>query len=90
MYDCFAFLYLLQENTCLKKINLAWNGLYLDGCKALAKALEENSTLIELDLTCNRISKECLDKLMMGLRKNTTLEILRVGEFLIYYYSEAW
>lgn len=71
--------FIFQENTCLKKLNLAWNGLYLDGCKALARALEENTTLLELDLTCNRINKECLEKLMFGLRRNSTLEVLRVS-----------
>jgi len=68
----------LQKNTCLKKLNIAWNGFYLDGCTALARALEVNKTLTELDLTCNRVSKECLEKLMGGLKKNSTLEILRV------------
>lgn len=67
-------------NTCLKKLNVSWNGFYLEGCKAISKALEINKTLQELDLSANRIDKECLDKLLTGLKKNKTLVVLKVSK----------
>jgi len=66
-------------NSCLRKLNLAWNGFYLEGCKALAKSLENNTSLQEIDLSSNRINKECLDKLFAGIKKNKTLQKLAVS-----------
>ena len=63
-------------------MNLAWNGFYLEGSKALAHVLEKNRTLQELDLTCNRINTACLDYLLKGLKQNRSLHILRV--FICY------
>ena len=68
----------MQTNTTLTSFNVAWNGFYLDGCKALAKALQTNRTLQVLDLTCNRINRECLLELMRGVAASKTLTTLLV------------
>ena len=68
----------LQNNLGLKKVNLAWNGLYAEGCKALNRALVVNRTLTELDVSCNRIDRRCMDELLKGLCKNESILIFRV------------
>ena len=40
----------LQSNTTLKSLNLAYNGFGAEGAKALQDALKLNSTLMELDI----------------------------------------
>ena len=70
-----------QENLGLTHLNVAWNGFYLDGCKALSKALKTNKTLEILDLTCNRIDYECLQELIKGLVHTRTLTTLKVRHF---------
>ena len=70
--------FICQRNRSIEKLNLSWNGLYLQGAKALACALSVNDSLKDLDVTCNRMSEECLTTLLNGLKNNRTLEILRV------------
>ena len=39
-----------QSNVLMQKLNLSWNGVGVDGCKALGEALKANASLQELDL----------------------------------------
>lgn len=72
---CFSF----QINQTLEELDLSWNGLAEEGCKALGDALPFNHTLIELDITCNRISAFAMKPLLQGLNKNDTLKTFRVS-----------
>ena len=71
--------FVLQKNDSLRVLRVAWNGWYLEGCRALGKALGTNSTLVELDLGCNRINKDCLAAFLKDFKRNTSVEKLLVG-----------
>lgn len=44
------YLFILQSNNALRKLDLAYNGFADDGVGSLADALRVNSTLVELDV----------------------------------------
>ena len=69
---------IFQDNTSLTRLDVSWNGLYLEGCEALQRALMYNTTLEVLDLSNNRVNRECVDLLTRGLAHNTTLHTLVV------------
>ena len=70
-----------QENNSISTLNLAWNGLHVEGCRALTDVLATASTLTYLDLSCNRINCLGLKYLLDGLKKNCSISVLKVGGF---------
>ena len=68
-----------QFNQTIEELDLSWNGLAEEGCRALQKSLPPNHTLKELDLTCNRINVFSLRYLLDGLEINDTLQTLFVS-----------
>ena len=68
-----------QFNQTIEDLDLSWNGLAEEGCRALQKSLPVNHTLKELDLTCNRINVFSLRYLLDGLEKNDTMKTLLVS-----------
>ena len=73
------FNYDLQYNQTIEELDLSWNGLSEEGCRALGTSLPFNHTLRELDVTCNRISPFALKHLLTGLEKNDTMKTFRVS-----------
>jgi len=70
--------FLCQFNTTLEDLDLSWNGLGEEGCRALGAALPHNHTLRELDLTSNRVSAMAVSLLLPGLLQNDTLTHINV------------
>lgn len=66
-------------NTCLKHLDLSWNGFGNEGALALGEALKFNNTLVHLNLNNNRITNEGIGMLCRGLEHNDTLQILQVN-----------
>ncbi|KAL8594491.1 hypothetical protein ACOMHN_024936 [Nucella lapillus] len=64
----------------MRKINLAWNGLGLEGAAALGEALKGNTVLEELNVMNNRINTEGAVLMGKGLSVNEALSVLKVGK----------
>lgn len=79
-------------NYSLKKLNLAWNGLYYEGALAVRDALSTNKHLLEIDISNNRINWEGALLLAEMLEKNCYLEVLRVRTYpaSTLYSSHSW
>ena len=69
----------MQENTCLKTLDLSNNGVDNDGADTVAKALEANVCLEDLSLNSNRVGLKGLTNIFKALGKNENLKILRVS-----------
>lgn len=76
----FSWVFFLQRNKSLLRLNLSWNGFGFEGCVALAEMLKSNNILTELDLTNNRIHPPALIALIRGLAQNKTLKLLNVSK----------
>ena len=50
--------FFLQMNIFLKKADISWNGLGLEGAKALKEMLINNNVLEEINISNNRIDTE--------------------------------
>lgn len=77
------FAKVLQNNTCLKKLNLGFNyiGTNADrGTIRLAKALEKNKTLTWLNLQRNSINKKGTQQLATTLMTNNTLQYINLKD----------
>ena len=77
----------LRKNTGLKILNMSWNGLYLDGSRALKRSLPVNKTLVELNISNNRLDEECLKDVMLGMRRNQGVVCLKVRALNIFVYN---
>ena len=73
------FILLFQENERLERLVLAWNGLGVEGARAIGKALVENTTLKYLDLSCTRLTEGGAALLATGLERNQGLSSLIVS-----------
>jgi Ran GTPase-activating protein (RanGAP) involved in mRNA processing and transport len=73
--------FFLQANTCLKSIDLSWNGLGYEGILALCEALRINTTLQIINLSNNRINWKAAEILGITLQRNKTLQALKVSYF---------
>lgn len=69
----------LASNTNLKKLDLDYNRVGVEGAKALAMALEQNTTLEKLYLDGNAIGPAGAAHLASALEKNQTLRALNIG-----------
>ena len=67
-----------QENVRLKSLNLAWNGLGLEGGAAVADALMTNQALLELDLSGNRLGLDTAKRMAKVLASNDSIRVLKV------------
>jgi Ran GTPase-activating protein (RanGAP) involved in mRNA processing and transport len=75
------FLFFSQANTCLKSIDLSWNGLGYEGILALCEALRTNTTLQIINLSNNRINWKAAEILGKTLQRNKTLQAVKVSYF---------
>lgn len=60
-------------------MNLAWNGLSLDGGAAVADALMTNQALLELDLSGNRLGLDTAKRMSKVLTSNDSIRVLKVA-----------
>jgi Ran GTPase-activating protein (RanGAP) involved in mRNA processing and transport len=63
----------LVGNSCLKTLNLNFNGIGDQGAAWLATCLSRNRSLIVLDLSCNEISDQGAVEIAKSLLDNNTL-----------------
>ena len=70
----------VKVNSRLKRVNMAWNGLGMEGAAATSACLKNNSILTELDISSNRITQEAAAIIGKGLEANETLKIFRVSD----------
>ena len=70
----------LFHNTALKKLNISYNTLGMEGSLALAEMLSCNKSLTELNIgRSHPIPEAELRELARGLFHNTSLQTLRLG-----------
>jgi hypothetical protein len=71
---------LLRTPSCsLKKLNLSWNLIRLDGAINLGKSLGWNTSLLDLDLSYNTLNSEAAIAIGSSLIKNTILQTLNIA-----------
>lgn len=72
-----------QQNSHVRAVNLAWNGLADAGAEKLASLITTNHILRELNITSNRITTKGTDLLAKAVKDNETLTVLRVPQYNI-------
>ena len=68
----------MQQNCTLETLNLAMNGLHVEGTRFLMASLKGNEGLRELDLSANRIDKEAAKVVARTVPHMLQLTTLRV------------
>lgn len=67
-----------QKNTCLKLLDLSWNGIGYDGGASLSKLFRKNRTLEYIDVSNTRIMWQNTESLAWGIRHNSVMKVLKV------------
>ena len=78
-----SYMILIKVNTCLKSVNLSWNGLGYEGTLALCEALKWNKTIQHIDISNNRINWKGAEILGRALKKNISLQGLKVWSYKV-------
>lgn len=81
MHDCNRSHFSVQENSCLKVLDVSWNGLEDVGSEMIASAISANDVMVDLNISANRIGMKGLGLVLKALSSSKSIKSLNVSSF---------
>lgn len=72
---------MVQENSCLKVLDVSWNGLEDVGSEMIASAISANDVMVDLNISANRIGMKGLGLVLKALSGSKSIQSLNVSSF---------
>lgn len=72
---------MVQENSCLKVLDVSWNGLEDVGSEMIASAISANDVMVDLNISANRIGMKGLGLVLKALSSSKSIKSLNVSSF---------
>lgn len=81
LHDCNRSHFSVQENSCLKVLDVSWNGLEDVGSEMIASAISANDVMVDLNISANRIGMKGLGLVLKALSSSKSIKSLNVSSF---------
>lgn len=81
LHDCNRSHFSVQENSCLKVLDVSWNGLEDVGSEMIASAISANDVMVDLNISANRIGMKGLGLVLKALSSSKSIQSLNVSSF---------
>lgn len=81
LHDCNRSHFSVQENSCLKVLDVSWNGLEDVGSEMIASAITANDVMVDLNISANRVGMKGLGLVLKALSSSKSIKSLNVSSF---------